>query len=72
MSRSDGWFTSSFTNGDCVQVKLRGGVLVRHSKDPTGSVLHFTDHEWVAFLEGVRNGEFDLPSHPPRDADGTR
>jgi hypothetical protein len=63
MSKLDGWFKSSFSSGDnCVQVRLQEGVLVRDSKDPSGPVLSFTDHEWIAFVEGVRNGEFDLPA----------
>lgn len=71
MFESDGWITSSFSGeGGCVQVKLRSGVLVRDSKDSIGPVLRFTDREWIAFLEGVRSGEFDLPRHPPKEADG--
>ena len=34
-------------------------VAVRDSKDPSGPVLVFTPHEWRAFLDGVRDGEFD-------------
>lgn len=63
MFKSDGWFKSSFSNnGNCVQVRLRQGVLVRDSKDPGGPILSFTNSEWIAFVEGVRNGEFDLPA----------
>jgi hypothetical protein len=54
---------SSASGGDgCVEVAIhpRHGVVVRDSKDPGGAVLSFTDREWVAFVEGVRNGEFDL------------
>jgi hypothetical protein len=32
---------------------------VRHSKDPDGSVLHYTRREWSAFLKGAKDGEFD-------------
>lgn len=51
----------SATNG-CVEVG-RGGdqIAVRDSKDPSGPVLVFTAHEWRAFLDGVRDGEFDSP-----------
>ncbi|GGL42178.1 DUF397 domain-containing protein [Planomonospora parontospora] len=33
--------------------------LVRDSKDPDGPVLAFTPSEWDAFVDGVKNGEFD-------------
>jgi len=63
--KSRGWFKSSFSNGDgCVEVTLHGGIFVRDSKDPAGPVLRFTDHEWNAFLDGVRHGEFDLSQRP--------
>ena len=56
------WVKSSlsFSNGNCVEVAhLPGQVLVRDSKDTQGPVLRFTPGEWLAFLAGVRNGEFD-------------
>lgn len=62
---SDGlsWAKSSFSfaNGDCVEVASlpEGGVGVRDSKDTTGPVLRFTASEWVAFIAGAQNGEFD-------------
>jgi Domain of unknown function (DUF397) len=34
--------------------------LMRDSKDPDGPKLAFTGAEWVAFLSGVKDGEFDL------------
>jgi Domain of unknown function (DUF397) len=58
------WRKSSFSSGavsNCVEVAaLDGGrvVAVRDSKDPSGPALVFTPAEWVAFLEGVRAGEF--------------
>ena len=36
-----------------------GQVLVRDGKHIEGPVLRFTAGEWLAFLGGVRNGEFD-------------
>jgi hypothetical protein len=57
------WAKSSFSfaNGDCVEVASLpdGGVGVRDSKDTAGPVLRFTASEWVAFIAGARNGEFD-------------
>lgn len=59
------WFKSSlsYANGNCVEVaSLPGGEIgVRNSRDSAGPVLRFTSEEWVAFLGGVRNGEFDTP-----------
>ena len=37
-------------------------VLLRVSGDPEGRVLVYDEHEWECFLDGVRNGEFDLTS----------
>jgi hypothetical protein len=47
---------------DCVEVEgmPEGGVAVRDSKDRDGPVLVFTAREWRAFLDGVRDGEFEL------------
>jgi hypothetical protein len=57
------WVKSSlsFANGNCVEVTdlPGGGIGVRNSKDASGPVLSFTPGEWLAFLGGVRNGEFD-------------
>jgi hypothetical protein len=58
------WRTSSFSQdgGQCVQVAFLpdGSVALRHSKHPDGSVLLYTRREWDAFLEGAKDGEFDL------------
>lgn len=57
------WRTSSRSggSGQCVEVakNLSGIVAVRHSKDPDGPVIVYTDAEWAAFTGGVRDGEFD-------------
>lgn len=34
-------------------------VVMRDGKRPNGPVLYFTEAEWEAFVEGVKNGEFD-------------
>jgi len=55
------WHKSSQSgmNG-CVEVAfVEDKVGVRDSKDRGGPLLVFTTHEWAAFLDGVRNGEFD-------------
>jgi hypothetical protein len=35
-------------------------VLVRVAADPDRRELVYDEHEWACFLDGVRNGEFDL------------
>lgn len=58
------WFkssASSTTGGNCVEIAaVDGGVAVRDSKDRGGPALLFSTGEWLAFLAGVRNHEFDL------------
>jgi len=58
------WRTSSHSQGEtaCVEPAFLpdGGVAVRHSKDPGGSVLRYTRRDWDAFLKGAKDGEFDL------------
>jgi Domain of unknown function (DUF397) len=36
-------------------------ILLRDSKNPDGGTLVFDEHEWSAFIAGVKDGEFDLP-----------
>ena len=38
-----------------------GRVAIRDSKDREGSALVYTRHEWDCFLNGAKDGEFDLP-----------
>jgi hypothetical protein len=52
--------SASPSGGNCVEVAATGdGVVVRNSKRPYGSTVHYTDGEWRAFLAGVKAGEFD-------------
>lgn len=66
-----GWrkASASSING-CVQVHLGTtddpDILIRDSNDPGGCVLRFTPHEWAAFIDGVRGGEFDMPEETSR------
>ena len=64
-SAAGAWRKSSESDsgsGQCVEVAFaEESVLVRHSRNPNGPVLSFTQSEWVAFLLGARKGEFDLP-----------
>ncbi|GAA4128875.1 DUF397 domain-containing protein [Actinomadura keratinilytica] len=58
------WRKASRSTGsgeDCVEVaRVRRGVAVRDSKDPSGPVLTFGCSEFVRFAEAVRLGTFDL------------
>lgn len=69
------WYKSSFsTSGsNCVEVAAAPGhevvvqnksaegevFVVRDSKNPDAAPLVFTRAEWDAFVEGVKDGEFD-------------
>lgn len=45
----------------CVEVTqfVPGSIMVRQSDQPE-RMLVFTADEWVAFIAGVKDGEFDL------------
>lgn len=58
------WQKSRRSNpsGNCVELGLLpggAGVAVRNSRDPHGPALIYTRDEIVAFLGGVRDGDFD-------------
>lgn len=53
--------THSGVNSNCVEVaNLNNTIAVRDSKHPTGPTLIFTPTEWEAFINGAKDGEFDL------------
>lgn len=59
------WRKSSYSGGNgggCVEVarNLPGLVAVRDSKDPEGPALTISPAGWDAFLEGIKQGDFDL------------
>ena len=46
---------------NCVEVAfVDDAIAVRDSKNPTGPVLIFTAGEWDAFVDGAKDGEFDV------------
>ena len=46
---------------NCVEVAFVGGaIVVRDSRNPDGPQLVFTPDEWDAFVDGAKDGEFDL------------
>ncbi|MFJ6727645.1 DUF397 domain-containing protein [Streptomyces sp. NPDC091281] len=52
----------SGASGNCVEVAALpdGAVAVRNSRFPQGPALVYTREEIVAFLGGVKDGEFDF------------
>jgi hypothetical protein len=59
---------SSFSGGgNCVEAGRQadaGPVAVRHSTSHSTQPLLFTRDEWIAFLLGVKAGEFDFDTLP--------
>ena len=57
------WRKSRFSSaqGNCVEAARlsRDQVAVRNSRHPEGPALIFSDAEVRAFLEGVKDGDFD-------------
>jgi hypothetical protein len=53
--------TRSGNQANCVMVRHNdASVQVKDSKNPEGPVLTFTRAEWIAFIGGAVDGEFDL------------
>lgn len=52
----DGYLTACAASS-CVEVLIGDVVRVR---DTAGNVCTYTRDEWDAFIEGVKNKEFDL------------
>ena len=52
--------------GSCVEAGPladgSGRVAVRHSHHPDAATIIYTPQEWRAFIEGVKDGEFDFPA----------
>lgn len=62
--RENVWVKSSASANDsnCVEVfATKDGIRVRNSNIADSPEVPFTPSEWVAFIEGVRRGEFDWP-----------
>jgi hypothetical protein len=51
----------SLANGQCVEAaRLADGRLaMRNSRNTSGLMLLFTEGEWRAFIDGVKDGDFD-------------
>jgi hypothetical protein len=50
----------SSPSGNCVELAaLEDGAAIRNSRDPQGPALVYTSDEIVAFIHGVKDGDFD-------------
>jgi uncharacterized protein DUF397 len=47
--------------GNCVEVAPlhNGDIAVRHSRHPNGPTIIYSRAEMIAFMSGVKDGEFD-------------
>lgn len=54
--------SSRCSAGGCVEVAPlpNGGAVMRNTKDRTHEPLTFDRQEWIDFVWGVKNGEFDF------------
>lgn len=46
--------------GECIRVAPHGNqIIIGDTKNPKGPVLTYSRDEWHAFVDGVRQGDFD-------------
>jgi hypothetical protein len=47
-------------SGECIEVaQLDGMIVMRDSKDPGDSMLHYTADEFRSFVGSIKAGEYD-------------
>jgi hypothetical protein len=54
--------TRSSGGGNCVEVSIAetgDAIAVRDTKNRDGGTLIFPPSQWLAFIDGVRDGEFN-------------
>jgi hypothetical protein len=60
ISRSPWHKAHRCANSSCLEVSFRGeNILLRDSKNPEGAVVTCTRPDWLAFVDGVKAGDFD-------------
>lgn len=46
--------------GSCIRVAPhKGMIVIGDTKNPDGPVLSYSHDEWLAFVKGIRQGDFD-------------
>ena len=62
----------SSPQGECVELArlATGDVAIRNSRHPDGPALVYTRAEIEAFVQGVRDGDFDQLFEPSPDGTG--
>jgi len=59
------WACSSYGNPEKANVEVAfpgcGWAWVRNSENPEGPALRFSEQEWLAFTDGVADGELRGP-----------
>ncbi|WP_420848887.1 DUF397 domain-containing protein [Prauserella marina] len=61
------WRKSTYSGGgnDCVEIAdVRGGRLIRDSKNPHAGHLALPEAEWKALMADAARGTLDLPRTP--------
>jgi hypothetical protein len=55
------WHVAKLCNaGNCVQIATNGvEYFIGDSKSPAKPVLSYSRSEWITFVEGVKQGDFD-------------
>lgn len=60
------WFkaAASSANGGCIEVAFldSGRVAIRDNEDLSNPPFVVTRHVWQCWIDGAKNGEFDLPA----------
>ena len=64
-NRELSWRKASYSSnggGNCVEVGtgLPGKVAIRDSKDRQGPKLAVSNQTWTEFVQGIKQGEFEL------------
>lgn len=71
-SALNGWRRSrACVGGECVEVaRLGDGVAVRQNRGHLPGILYYSTDEWLAFVHGVKAGDFDDLLAPVRPGRG--